>query len=127
MGHAMKLPKFVHGFIDRHGRPRYYVRRKGLAKVPLPGTPWSPTFMAAYEVALAGQPGHEVGRANVRPGTMRALAISFFASADFRALKPQSQNAYRRTIEKFCQITDQAGEQYGTKSAAELQRKHIIK
>jgi len=47
--------KFVHGYIDRHGRPRYYFRRTGFKLVPLPGLPWSPEFLAAYEAALTGQ------------------------------------------------------------------------
>ena len=49
-------PKFVNGYIDRHGKPRFYFRRAGFKKVPLPGLPWSPEFMAAYEQALSGQP-----------------------------------------------------------------------
>ena len=42
-------PKFVQGFADRHGRPRFYLRRRGFKQVPLPGLPWSSEFMAAYE------------------------------------------------------------------------------
>jgi integrase len=49
-------PKYVQGFIDRHGKPRFYFRRPGFKSVPLPGLPWSPEFMAAYAEALAGQP-----------------------------------------------------------------------
>ena len=55
--HLMRRPpKFVHAFIDRHGRPRFCFRRAGFKKVPLPGLPWSPAFMEAYETALARQP-----------------------------------------------------------------------
>jgi hypothetical protein len=50
--HLRHPPKYVHGFIDRHGRPRFYFRRAGFKKVPLPGLPWSPDFMAAYEQAV---------------------------------------------------------------------------
>ena len=49
-------PKFVHGFTDRHGRARFYLRRPGFKSIPLPGLPWSPEFMASYEAALADQP-----------------------------------------------------------------------
>jgi hypothetical protein len=28
-------PKFVHGFIDRHGKPRWYFRRAGFKQVRL--------------------------------------------------------------------------------------------
>ena len=46
MGPRLKLPPYVHAFIDRHGRPRFYFRRAGFKKTPLPGLPWSPDFMA---------------------------------------------------------------------------------
>jgi hypothetical protein len=48
-----RLPKFVHGFIDRHGKPRFYFRRPGFESVPLQGLPYGAEFMRAYEAALA--------------------------------------------------------------------------
>ena len=42
MGPRLKLPKYVRGFQDRHGKPRFYFRRKGYKSLPLPGLPWSP-------------------------------------------------------------------------------------
>ncbi len=77
-------PKFVHGFLDRHGRPRFYFRRAGFKKIALPGLPWSPEFMAAYEVALAGQP-MQIGGTRTKPGTINALAVSYFNSIGFRS------------------------------------------
>jgi hypothetical protein len=57
MGHnRVRLPRFIQQYIDRHGKPRWYFRRAGFPRIPLPGLPWSPEFMAAYEMALAGQP-----------------------------------------------------------------------
>jgi hypothetical protein len=50
-----KPPRFMHGYVDRHGKPRWYLRRRGCPNIPLPGLPWSPEFMAAYEAALNGQ------------------------------------------------------------------------
>ena len=35
-----------------HGKPRFYFRRRGFPSVNLPGLPWSPEFMAAYEDAM---------------------------------------------------------------------------
>jgi hypothetical protein len=65
-------PKYCHGFIDRHGKPRWYFRRPGFKRVPLPGLPWSREFMAAYEQALAGQP-EPIGAARVKPGSFTIL------------------------------------------------------
>jgi site-specific recombinase XerD len=123
----MKLPKYVHGFIDRHGRPRHYFRRKGYEPVKLDGLPWSPPFMAAYEEALAGQQAIQPGRGKIKPGTMRALALSYFASTAFAALRASSQKEYRLAIERFCNRRDTGGMSYGDKLARDLQRKAIIK
>jgi integrase len=114
-----RLPKFVHGFIDRHGRPRFYFRRPGFESKPLRGLPYSATFMNDYEAAMAGQP-LPVGAARTRPGSMTALALSYFASPDFRTLKPSTQRAYRWIIERLCK-------DHGDKRAADLRRDHIVK
>jgi integrase len=125
--HSMnRPPKFVQGFIDRHGRPRFYFRRPGFKSVPLPGLPWSPEFMTAYETALAGQPP-PIGGSRVKPGTIRALAASYYGSVAFRELKLGSQRAYRTAIEKFCRETDKDGRPYGDKSATAIQREHVVR
>ena len=118
--HLMRRPpKFVHGFIDRHGKSRWYFRRAGFKRVPLPGLPWSPAFMEAYETALAGQP-LQIGSARTQPGTVRALAVCYFNSPDFRSLRPSSQAIYRGIIDRFCI-------QYGDNRVANLKREHVVK
>jgi integrase len=119
VGPRLKLPRYVHGFIDRHGKPRFYFRRAGFKKVPLPGLPWSPEFMAAYEAALTDQ-SLPVGVSRARPGTMHALALSYFASPNFRTLKRTTQQTYRWIIERFCK-------NHGEKRVALLRREHIIR
>jgi len=131
----MKTPRYVHGYIDRNGKPRWYFRRAGFKKTALPGLPWSPAFMAAYENAMAGQPP-EIGAARVKAGTMRALAVSYFNSAGriqnsecvgFKSLKGNTQSVYRNIIERFCDETGKTGVKYGDLPAAGLQREHIVK
>jgi integrase len=112
-------PKFVNGFIDRHGKPRFYLRRRGFKSVPLPGLPWSPQFMEAYENALAGQP-LQIVRSRTKPGTIRALAMSYFNSLAFRSMKPSTQSVYRNIIDRFCV-------EHGEKGAATLKREHITR
>jgi integrase len=114
-----RLPKYVHGFIDRHGKPRFYFRRAGFKRVALPGLPWSPEFMAAYEQTLAGQP-EPIGAARAKPGTIRALAVSYFASPAFRTKRPSTQYSYRNIIDRLCA-------EHGDKRAALLQREHVVK
>ena len=119
-------PKYVKGYVDRYGKPRFYFRRRGSKEVALPGLPWSPEFMQAYELALGGQPP-QTARGKIRPGTMRALAISYFNSLAFRSMKPITQSVYRNIIERFCRETDKQGKEYGDLSAAGIQREHIIR
>jgi integrase len=121
-----RAPKYVHGFIDRHGRPRFYFRRRGFKEVTLPGLPWSPQFMAAYEAALAGQPT-QIGGGRMKPGTMRALALSYFNTAHYRALAPSTQSVYRNIIMKFCNERDRAGDELGDKGAATLRHGDVVK
>jgi integrase len=126
MGPALmrRPPKFVQGFIDRHGRPRFYFRRAGFRAVALPGLPWSPEFMQAYEIAIAGQSA-AIGATRVLPGSMHALAISYYSSADYLRMKANSQRVRKNIIERFCREADASGQRNGDKRAALLQREHI--
>jgi hypothetical protein len=108
-------PKYVNGFVDRHGKPRFYFRRPGSKSVKLPGLPWSPQFMAAYEHALAGQP-EPVGAAKVLPGTIRALTVSYYQSPAFSSLRSSTQTIYRNIIDKLCRETGKDGRQHGDRS-----------
>jgi integrase len=125
--HLMRrAPKFVHGFIDRHGKPRFYFRRRGFKQRPLLGLPWSPQFMAAYEEALADQ-AVSIGIGRVKPGTIRALAVSYYNSGAFRSMKPSTQSVYRNIIDRFCQEKDKEDHEYADKQAATLRREQIVK
>jgi integrase len=117
-GVMRRPPKYCNGFLDRHGKARWYFRRAGFKKVPLPGLPWSPEFMAAYEQALAGQP-EPIGAARTIPGTLRALAVSYFASPAFRSTRPSTQYSYRNVIDRLCA-------EHGEKRVA-FQRDHVVK
>ena len=62
----------------------------------------------------------QIGAARVRPGTIRALAVSYFGSVEFRTMKPISQATRRRVIERFCRDTDKLGGNIGDKSAVKF-------
>jgi integrase len=117
---ANLLLKYVQQFPDRHGHPRFYFRRKGFKRVALPGMPGSSEFMNVYAEALAaGEPEPPVGLRQIRPGTINALAVSYFNSRDFRKLAPSTQSGYRGIIDRLCEVD-------GDKPVAELKRKHIV-
>jgi integrase len=124
-----RLPKYVHGFIDVRGKPRFYLRRAGYPKAPLPGLPWSPEFMAAYDEAMkiTKPVVTQIGADKIVPRSIRALAISYYDSAAFKALKPITQGVYRNIIDRFCRETDKDGQPYGGKSAVAIKAKHVEK
>jgi hypothetical protein len=122
----MKLPRYINAYVDRNGKARFYFRRAGFKSAALPGIPWSPEFMQAYERAMAGQPA-VIGVARVLPGSMHALAISYYSAREFLEMKPNSQQVRRNIIERFCRETDANGLRNGDKRAALLQREHIIR
>ena len=79
-----KYPKYTHGYVDQHGRPRFYLRRARQKKIPLPGLPWSPEFMAAREAALkADWSKPEIGAKRTVAGTVNAAIVSYYQSSAF--------------------------------------------
>ena len=123
----MKLPKFTQGFVDRHGiRARFYFRRPGFQRVKLPGLPWSPEFMAAHEAAMAGQ-AYVIAAPRAKQGSFAALAASYFTSSAFLTMKPSTKGVYRNAIDRLCRSKDKDGNEIGSKSAATLQREHVLK
>lgn len=98
----IKIP-FVHQFRDRHGRMRYYIRRKGRKSVALPGLPGSESFMAAYRAALdCGNTG-SVPRGGTR--SLAALIAAFYRSPGFQNLSESSKKTYRHVL-KHIEIQD---------------------
>src|ERR1035437_8055446 len=111
-------PKFVQAFIDRNGKSRFYCRRPGFKRLPLPGLPWSPQFMEAYEAALSGQT-LQIGASRTKPGTVSAAIIGYYYDQAFLALAPSTQRSLHNILERF-------RAEHGDKRIALLQRQHII-
>lgn len=126
-----RLPKYVHGYIDNRGKGRHYFRRPGFPAVSLPGLPYSAEFMAAYAVAMQAStetnPVQDIGADRIIPRSLRALAISYYDSASFKALKPITQGVYRNIIDAFCKTLDAEGKPYADKSAAGIKQQHVEK
>src|SRR5262245_45964306 len=111
-------PKFVQAFIDRNGKPRFYLRRPGYKSVPLPGLPWSPQFMEAYEAALSRQQ-LPIGANKTKPGTVSAAIIGYYHDQSYLTLAHSSQRPLRGILERF-------RAEHGDKRIASLRREHII-
>jgi hypothetical protein len=100
---SRKLPKYVNGFIDRHGKSRYQLRLPGRKKISLQGLPWSEEFMAAYTAALNAAPTvPPIGLSRSVPGTVaEAVARYLDSSNSFGLLSPSTQAMRRRILNQF--------------------------
>jgi len=98
----MKKPRYVQAWVDkRDGRGYFYFRLRGHPKVLLPGLPYSPTFMAAYEAAMSG-PRTAIGAGRIKPGSVAAVIAEYFDSREFFGSKSAGTQRMRRGIlERF--------------------------
>jgi integrase len=92
---------FVHEYRDRHGKPRYYFRRRGHKQIALKGIPGSAEFMAAYERALSGSQPKEIGANRTKPGTVNAAIVGYYQCLAFRETALGTQVLRRRILEHF--------------------------
>src|SRR6516164_7710942 len=98
----MKLPKYVKAWVDkRDGRAYHYLSRPDHPRVRLRGLPWSPSFMAAYEAALAG-PRAAIGTGRIKPGSVAAVVAAYLDSHQaFGAKSAGTQRMRRGILERF--------------------------
>ena len=90
-----RYPRYCRSFEDRHGHTRFYFQRGGSKNIPLPGLPWSPTFMAAYEAALGDR---KVATINKTAGTVDAAVLAYLQSDGFSKGLAKSTRKTRRRI-----------------------------
>jgi Phage integrase family len=115
-----KYPKYVNAYSNKqraNQSVRYVFRRKGQKSIVLPGPYLSEDFNAAYAAALGAVP-QTIGAGRTRPGTIDALAVSFYKSTAWTGMTPASHTSYRPIIERL-RAKD------GTKRVALLRPEHI--
>src|SRR5262249_44080284 len=88
-----------HAFVDRHGHARFYFRRAGHKTAKLPGLPWSPEFMAAYE--QASKTKIVIGEKRTVAGTVSAALIAYYQHGSFDALADVTRQNRRAILESF--------------------------
>lgn len=109
---------YVQVFKDRHGKLRHYYRRGRFPRIPLPGTPGSDEFMAAYAQAHGRTDEPKPQKRAVQPRSINALMVEYYRSEDFRALTPATQKNYRRLLDGF-------RAKYGDRSATSIEPTHL--
>jgi integrase len=110
--------KYVDQYRDRHGRQRYYLRRKGQPRIALPGLPGSPEFAEAYHAALANPAPREIGADHSPLGSLSAAIASYYGDHSFLALAPITQKNRRAILERFRKA-------HGDNPLRELAQKHM--
>jgi enterobacteria phage integrase len=91
--------KYVHAYLDRHGRARHYFRQRGFPTVALPGLPGSQEFNEAYAAALQGNPLPPVKpMAKGGPGSLAEAVTNWQRSPRFANLSASTQVTYRRVL-----------------------------
>jgi enterobacteria phage integrase len=117
---TMRL-RYVHSFVDKTGRPRYYFRYRG-KRSPLPGLPGSAEFSAAYDEAQreAVADSRSERRNNIvfADGTLGSVIDQYLAGKDFASKAPATIRAYRGVL-------DQLKEAYGGRRITDLRERHI--
>jgi integrase len=103
-----RLPlRYIHAFRDRHGKARYYLRRRGSKLVPLPGLPGSNEFMAAYQTALEDVcVPQKMAQNRLIGGTLSALTTAYLdcspdSTSPFKSLAPETQRTRRNILENL--------------------------
>jgi integrase len=112
--------RFVQGFIA-HGKPYYYFRKPGCARIKLPGLPGSKAFMAAYQAAIAAStPPADIGVKRSGSGTIAALVALYANSSQFKhEIAAETRRTMRAILQKF-------RDEHGSKRVALLRREHVL-
>lgn len=108
---------YVHAYTDRHGRRRFYYRRKGFALTKLP-SPGSEGFAEAY--AAAGKRDRVPTSKILAAGTFGALCKEYESSAQFGQLATLTQREMRYVIRAL-------EAKHADKPVARLEPHHIMR
>ena len=114
-----KRPAHVSYYRDRHGTLRWRFRKAGLPESQTTEMFGSDPWLAWYQAALNGQ-RKAVGAERTVPGTINALVVAYYLSADWKLLALTTQKTYRGIIERF-------RSDHGDKPVGRLEAAHIRK
>lgn len=111
--------KYVKAERGRDGRERYWYFRRSGRRWRLPGEPLSATFMEAYQQLLAETaPAVAAPPIKPLPGSMKALAVQYYASPEFLERATATQRMYRMVIDPLVK-------KYGQDPIALIERRHV--
>jgi hypothetical protein len=104
---TMRL-RYVHSFVDRTGRVRFYFRHRG-KRWPLPGEPGSAEFAASYdELRRECFAAHRPSNVAFGPGTLGLVIEKYLTSSSFTKKAPGTQQIYRKMLDNLKEICGRA-------------------
>jgi integrase len=112
--------RYVHSFVDKTGRVRFYFRHHG-KRWPLPGQPGSAEFAACYDEL---RQEHVIARpaSNVAfgPNTLGSVIEKYLGSEDFKSKAHNTRRQYHRILDRLKEIA-------GRGLIIDLQEQHVRK
>jgi integrase len=116
---AMMRLRYVHSFVDKTGRVRYYFRHRG-KRWPLSGVPGSTEFSLRYDQLSRECAVSEPRNDNIHfaPHTLGSVIEKWVASDGFKLKAHSTKRQYRRLV-------DQIKEMCGRALIADLREEHV--
>jgi integrase len=110
--------KFVQSFTSGGGTYHYF-RRRGMARIPLPGIPGSAEFMEAYQQALGAAPVAIGANKRSLPGSISSALAQYLSSPSFRGLAATTQLKRRGLLERI-------REPHGHRQLASMPKEFVV-
>src|SRR6478672_11581652 len=102
--------KYVHSFVDKTGRVRYYFRYQG-KRVKVPGQPGDAEFTAEYDAllrAIKAEQQQDENNVAFGPGTLGQVIETYLASDEFARKADSSKAVYRKLLDELKGIVGRA-------------------
>lgn len=95
-----RKPPHVSHYRDRHNVLRWRFRAKGKPESQTRAVYGSDDWLAWYSEAMTAQP-KPIGQDRVKPGTINALCVSYYASGEFKTKRESTRKTYRGILENW--------------------------
>jgi integrase len=111
--------RYVHSFVDKTGRVRFYFRHRG-QRWPLPGQPGSVEFSARYDELVREQitSGRDAANVAFGPHTLGFVIEKYLASEGFTSKAANTQRQYHQVLDELKKICGRA-------LIADLREEHV--
>jgi hypothetical protein len=95
-------------YVKKYSDGRVYLRKPGLPLISLPRPYGSHEFEVAYYAALENKP-IEIGISRTLPKSINALIAIYYASPEFKGLKPSTARVYRNILWGAARLSETSG------------------